>query len=841
MKARTNLAFAELAHGDRDGAARLAEAILAEHPTHGPAASVLLQARARDKSVSDPFALVPAGAHGTPDFKIGAVVFLRQHDDASWRKVALEAAATHPDNEVLKRFTAEAELEPILNDPETMLGKEVGGDVIATVTRCAAVLKEIWAKEIAAEQVNREEIIPLAANLASAFRYAGDDVASADVLDQTMAKAGKDPNLLRARALLYLHADDDRKAVELLTEGKDDPEARLFAAQVLASKDPDRALERLEGLDPKSLPEHLRPVVSEVRAEIAIVRKDPDMLSAAIAQHEAAGGPFAVRGMLKARGHELGLLGEAASTPGPADPDDDEFDDLSGMFPLPAHVKELIQGVREHEAELSFSDRLQIAQFLENHNVFDVASDLLAGRVQLDRDTVGLRTYLQSSIGAQLVVRAQAVLKAIPSEVAAKPFYQRMAATHYWNSGDAKSAAPLIEATYLASPSKLHLFLWYVDSLIRQGRDDRVRELLSAPIEDTHEGTVALRSRLARALANFGQPERALRLAYRGFALNRDTPAAWMGLMSVMLSGEDLEGLDLKSEVIGPDHSFEIRFEDGSIRRYLIESDEAVRNVEHEALPPDHVVAKAVQGLRPGAKFSWPLGGREAEITAAKHKYLDAFHSAMARYGERFPDAKGFKQISVKTEGEEAFAELKAELVARSEYVGAQSKQYAEGKLSLPMLAHMTGVDPIDVMLGLSEVGTPYRVATGLEQERLAAFEAIGANKAAGCVVDAATYHCIRRLELEDAVVGVCGKIGITQATSDLYQARLQSMALEKGSAGTMGHRGGKFYLTERTQEEKDRTRATISPTLSGWRTTPRFCLHGQLRTLHRPFAGWAQ
>ena len=122
--------------------------------------------------------------------------------------------------------------------------------MIATVTRCAAVLKEIWAKEIAAEQVNREEIIPLAANLASAYRYAGDDPASADVLDQTMAKAGKDPTLLRARALLYLHADEDRKAVELLTEGKADPEAQLFAAQVLASKEPDRALERLDGVDP---------------------------------------------------------------------------------------------------------------------------------------------------------------------------------------------------------------------------------------------------------------------------------------------------------------------------------------------------------------------------------------------------------------------------------------------------------------------------------------------------------------------------------------------------------------------------------------------------------------
>ncbi|MBX9591705.1 MAG: hypothetical protein K2X43_20635 [Hyphomonadaceae bacterium] len=819
-KARTNLAFAELANGDRVGAAKRAEAILADHPSHGSAASVLLQARARDKSVSDPRAIVPAETHATPDFSIGAIVFLRQHDDPAWRTMAADAAAAHPGNDLLTRFAAEAELEPILNDPETMLGKLAGTDVIGTVGRCATVLRGVWAKEIAAEHINPDEIIPLAANLASACRYAGDDAASADVLDQTMAKAGRDPILLRARALLYLHADEDHKAVELLAEGKDDPEARLFAAQVLAAKQPDRALERIEGVVPKSLPEHLRPVVFEVRAEIAIARKDAETLRAALEQHETSGGPFAVRELLRARGHALGLAGDAQAKPSAADAerDEDELDDLSEALPLPLHVKELIQAVREHETELDFADRLQIAQFLESHNASEAASDLLAGRVQPDKDTVGLRTYLQSSIEAQLAARAQAVLKAIPAEVAAKPFYRRMAAIHYWNSGDARTAAPLIEATYLASPEKLLLFLWHIDSLIRGGREDRVRELLAAPVEDTHEGTVAERSRLARALASFGQPDRALKLAYRGFVLNRSAPAAWMGLMSVVLGGEELEGLNLLSTVIGPDHSFEVRLGDGSTRRFLIETDEAVRNVEHEALPPDHAVAKAVQGLKPGDTLVWPLDGARGEILAAKHKYVDAFHTAMERYNERFPDARGLKRISVTTEGENAFAELKAQLVARSEYVTAQGRQYAEGRLSLAMLARMTGVDPIDVMLGLGETGTPYRVSTGLEQERLAAFRAIGANNAAGCVVDAATYHCIRRLGLEDAVVGVCGKIGIAQATVDLYQARLQSIALEKGSAGTMGYRCGKLYLTERTAEQKESTRTTIKSDLD-WLT----------------------
>ena len=229
---------------------------------------------------------MPNGTHGTVDFKVAAVVFLRQHDNASWRQMAADAAAAHPDNEILKRFAAEGELEPILNDPEILLGKQVEADVVATVTRCAAVLKTIWTQEIATEEINPDNIIPLAANLASTYRYAGDDVASADVLDRTLAKTGKDPILLRARALLYLHSDDDRKAVELLVECSEDPEARLFAAQVLTGKEPDRALGLLEELVPESLPKQLRPVVSEVRGEIAIVKKAA-MLSAAIEQHAA--------------------------------------------------------------------------------------------------------------------------------------------------------------------------------------------------------------------------------------------------------------------------------------------------------------------------------------------------------------------------------------------------------------------------------------------------------------------------------------------------------------------------------------------------------------------------
>ncbi len=67
-------------------------------------------------------------------------------------------------------------------------------------------------------------------------------------------------------------------------------------------------------------------------------------------------------------------------------------------------------------------------------------------------------------------------------------------------------------------------------------------------------------------------------------------------------------------------------------------------------------------------------------------------------------------------------------------------------------------------------------------------------------------------------MLGVCGKIGIAQATADLYHARLQGIGLEKGSTGMMGYRDGKFYVTECTEEQKESTRATIKSDLD-WLT----------------------
>lgn len=811
-KAQANLALAELVNGDAEAARDRAKATLLHHPSSPQAASALIQASGRLGNSGDPFELVPPQTRDNAEVMVAAVAVLRRRDDQAWRDLAMKAAAAHPSVNHLKRLAAEAELEPIIDNPGTQIGDRLPDGAYETVSSCVRVLKTIWDEAIQAQDVSVDELAPLAGNLATALRFQNLPHEAARVLDRTLERVGPEKALVRARAVIHLQADEDEKAVELLGQVEDDPETMLMTAHVLAWKSPDAALAILARIDNEKLPATLRKAIPEINAEIALARKDRKLLESALGElshiHEA----FAERTILRARGVATGLLApNPLFAPGDvaADGDDDsDFEALAEKFP--SHIQELIHEVHSHEASLSLTDRVQIAYYLDHNGAYEAAFSLLDGRIELTRDSVGLRTLLSASIGAHMAARAQAILETIPAQVQAEPRYQRLAAVHYWNTGDTKAAAPLIEAVFHRSPKQLGLFLWHIDCLLRLGQEDRVRQLIATCNEDDFEGNIEHRARLVSALSQFGQAERALRFGYRLLCLNRTNPAAWMGFMSLMFDGSSTESMNLTSAVITEEHMFVLESPDGSRRRYLIENDEELCKIDAEAYPPGHDLIKLAIGRQPKDTIALP-DGTTATVVEAKHKYLEAFHTALARYNERFPNARGFDQIEVKTEGEEAFAELKAMLRARADYVRAQAQQYGEGRLSLGMLAFMTGVDPIDAMLGLSEVATPYRVAVGTQPEREAAIEAIEANSAKGCVVDAATYHCIQRLQIMEVVVAVCGPVSISQATRDIYSKRLAKLdVFHDGEAGTLGYHDGKMVFSERTSADRDAARAVI-------------------------------
>lgn len=358
---------------------------------------------------------------------------------------------------------------------------------------------------------------------------------------------------------------------------------------------------------------------------------------------------------------------------------------------------------------------------------------MLDGQVSPDRDSVALRTYLSASIGAHLFARAKKVFDALPPELLKVPAYHRMAATYHWNTGDAKASEPFIKLLREASPERLDLLLWHIDALIRLNAEDKVRQLLKAEVEANVDGPLSARRRLVAALAKYGQLDRARAFAYRLLALNRDDPAAWMAFMSTMFSGETSARDHILSTVITPEHAVEIRLPTGEVRRYVIESDPEVRRVLQEAIAPNHEIARAVQNLKPGDKSDWLGNGGKASVVSAKHKYLDAFHTALGRFNERFPSAMGFRQVNVGTPDQFDPSAIEEMLKTRSDHIAAETAKYTEGRISLSMLAYVTGVDPVDCMLGLAELGKVYRVAIGLREERRRAEAAITDNQARVC------------------------------------------------------------------------------------------------------------
>jgi tetratricopeptide (TPR) repeat protein len=789
-KAATNLAYAELIGGNLDGARARAASVLKAHPDHAGAASLIIQSHQANGEDKDPFALVPEATHDTAEVLIAAIVYLRARDDHAWMALAEKAAEKHPKDRHLSRFAAEAIVEPALSDREVIFGKRIEGSTIEAVKRAAATLQDLWAREMQLEEVRGEEALPLANNAAAALRFIGDDAGAAHILDETLAKVARDPDLVRARALLHLHADENEKAADLL-QSIDDPEGTLFLAQLTAAKEPERAKAALERLDAEALKPELRAIVPEVRGEIAISQNDKDEFAKALEQLQEQAAPFENIAILRARGIEKGLIAPSATE---ADEEEDQ-----GPSPVVANI---LEELPRHEASLSFAARVQLAQFLERHNADEAASDLLYGRIDLDRDTISLRTYLAASIGAQLFARAREVLAALPPPLLEIPAYARMAATYHWNVGDAKAAEPFIARLSAAAPQRLDLFLWHIDALIRTHAEDRVKEMLKVPVEAVADGSVSDKRRLVAALTTYGQLPRARAFAYKLFALNRDEPGAWMSFMGTMLTGEKPEKDPILDPVVGPDHAIELRLSTGEQRRFVIESDPDVRKVLQDAIAPDHEIARLVQGLKPGDEFNWPGEEVVATITASKHKLLDAFHTAIGLFNARFPNAKGFKQVRVGTAEAFDISEIEKMLRERSAYIDAQTRKYEEGHISLSMLAHLCGLDPVDAMIGLAELRKPYRVAVGTREEREGAISALRNHKAAGCIVDAATYHCIRRLGLEDAVKSVCGPIGITQVTADIYHVRVQSLDDFGGEPkGSMTMRDGRMQMVEYSPE----------------------------------------
>jgi len=144
---------------------------------------------------------------------------------------------------------------------------------------------------------------------------------------------------------------------------------------------------------------------------------------------------------------------------------------------------------------------------------------------------------------------------------------------------------------------------------------------------------------------------------------------------------------------------------------------------------------------------------------------------------------RGLERVNVEFGKEGGLEPMLARLRDRHDAIEQVNKLYESGAMPLALAARAVGRDPVETLVGIAGSGIPIRSCEGSHLERGTAFAAINANEAKGCVVDVTTLHIIRRLNLENAVVAVCGPIGIVEGTVLHYQHRAREPNLSRCTA----------------------------------------------------------
>lgn len=808
LKAAANLALGDLVVGDHESAFSRAAAVIAEDASVVAAWTVLIQASDAKQGREYDLSTAPRNVQHSLEVRAACVAVDRRCDRPRWREAVVEALAAFPQEAFFKRAAAEARLDPILSDNAILLGQTADPDMVTAAEASVTQLEGLWRIEIETEENNADELWTLAHNLAAGLRFFGRSEDAARILDRTLEKLGLIPGLVRLRVLLHLYADENDKALALLKD-QPDVEFQLMTIELGARHDPEESARRLKELDWEKLPKPLVRTALEIAIDVAIASSDALLFGKIVAQAQQVGLPPAKVELYRARWASGDLRSSGAQMPQASNRDDNDeggnaeadANDNDEIAHAEGEDVALLQALNADGSEVDFVTRLQTALYLQKRGLHEAASNTLYGYVDQTRDSIALRTLIETTVQGRLMARAQAILDAVPAELAGQQFYQTAQATLSWNVGDVGRAAPLIAALHDRSPTKIRLLLWRIDALLRCNDQTLIRALLARAEDASLEGTLGERIRLARALTAFGFAERARYLAYRLHCLNRDSAAAAMCLIATILPSGPERDETLLSETVSAESMVRVSRAGHPERRYMLESDEDLRRHDADAISPDHPVARALNGRSVGEEVAWPSGGI-AKIIEVKHKQLATMHDVMARYEERFPTAGGLKQIHFAPDEPGGMDEMIRISRERSEHVEQVTRGYAAGAMSLPILAAVVGSDPVQAMIGLKEVGVRYPVALGLFAERQAALEAINDNAAKGCVVDAATFHVIRRLELENAVAAICGPVGLTQVTADGLRARkemLDNPALRP--SGKLAYQNGRLVFTENSDE----------------------------------------
>lgn len=171
-------------------------------------------------------------------------------------------------------------------------------------------------------------------------------------------------------------------------------------------------------------------------------------------------------------------------------------------------------------------------------------------------------------------------------------------------------------------------------------------------------------------------------------------------------------------------------------RRYRIET-KHTKYFENERLDPESDLAVLLIGKQQGETFNLQdgIGSKPVSVRWIKPVHLDALHSSLEQFNERFPRTDGLVRFRFDPEAEDPLEDIRAITKARAEASLRILEEYTSKTIPLSFAAALIGSDPLDAWSGLPTVDVQFQVCRGTLPERQQATRTIHQHGRKGCVL----------------------------------------------------------------------------------------------------------
>lgn len=805
-KAQTGLAFAELLDREYEQAFERASNLLDAEGDHRNLATCILYHAAKSLRKEINVERFPDEELSSPDVVAAHLEYVRELRPGEYVDALNRAFADDPDNDAVATMWALSILDDMKQNQAFLLGAKMSDGFEENVAKSAEILRNDLENSLDRRPPNKLLLPSQANNAAVALRLSGNVADAAQLVDTVLKKFPElTPDLAQIRAVLLLQEEKDNEALELIRPLTEACELQVMASELEAKLgDESSALGRINAVLNSKVPDGLLAHALATKARIGINTLNQSASDEALEELVAVA-PNAPELVLLRSAHDRAFIIRTEKA---------EFERLPvEKGNQSSEEKKLLASLKDADY-WDFFTLLQAADELLARGYYRECTDLLRGRVSLSKESPALSSLCDACLRGHLGTLAKEINDGLALEVKNSVFGWKFGANVAYLSGDVAKAVPLTRKLFEKNYRSISALEWYVQSLLRTNDRKRIQRLIKGLDDWELSGTVQDRRAYVNLLVFCGEIERARSYAYRLFCENQNDHRAWMALSSSVLAFGRPPGTkdDLDATSVQESSTFEVVKPDGDKQSFTIETNENLFPLRDGNIPLAHPVAQAALGKTQGDEFSWPFKmAGQAKIVSVKHKTLAAFHLILARFEERFPEASGFKSVSVNFEREDGLDEMKAMLKQRADYSQSKAREYHEGSYPIYILGYHLGIDPIEALLGLkADCGFSPKVSSCSQSDQDKAKLALKHAGKSGIIADASACYLMRRLEMEKTIEQEFGPIGVTQETIDIFAKRLQeaesssSFDTDTGTRkiGRIAVRDGQIVLSELTEEE---------------------------------------